>query len=277
MSKPILIKLDRIVNAFDVRTALDDDRVLQFAELYEANADVPPIEVIKTGENNYAFLDGRNRAAGRALCGFTDVLAVVRTDLGNKPSGVLYATALKANFGGSKPPTRADIQHTINRMVEAGESGPAIVRLLDYLPSSIIRKCVDTCKGNIHKKKIQEAIEAVSKGSTVDAAAKKFGLDRVKVSNAISGKKNKWSTAEGSVLTEGKHLITRYTRPGNYAIGRWIGERMQRAEDGELSPVTVQKLLKSWMSAVKGTEHRIIDWQHRLDNIIGNGSKQEEE
>ena len=104
MPKTIMISLDKLVNKYDVRVALDEDRVIQFAGMYDDvtrndNAPkLPPIEVIKLPDTDkYAFVDGRTRAAARDLLGLQDIEAVVLSISSADVVG-LFARALHANW-----------------------------------------------------------------------------------------------------------------------------------------------------------------------------------
>src|ERR1035438_6817341 len=105
-----MVLLSQIVNKFDVRTSLDEDRVVQFAGYYEAGMELPPVSLVEIAENKYAYIDGRTRGAARAYLNIPDVPATISNN--PEDASQLFVQALQANWGGAKPPTRNDIIHT---------------------------------------------------------------------------------------------------------------------------------------------------------------------
>lgn len=264
MSKPVNIPIEKIQNRFDVRKALDDDTVLHLAELYQAKVQLPPVSLVDMGDGTYSFIDGRHRAAAKALLGDDSIPAIVQPMNGSKGTMELYAQALRANYGGSKPPTREDIQHTVHRMVEQGAGLTAISRLIDFIPNSMLHNMVAAAKGHINRDKMRKAIQYVAEGSNPAEAAKKFGVEPKAVSDAIAGRKRKWSTGEGTILAENKNHITRVLKAANLSIGKHMQDLLNQVEAGEVSPETVAKILNAWETHNKGTAHRIRDWRERL-------------
>ena len=75
--KTTMLPLASITNRFDVRTKLDDDRVLQLMGCYESGIELPPITVVELGQDTYAYVDGRHRGAARQYLNLEDVEAVI--------------------------------------------------------------------------------------------------------------------------------------------------------------------------------------------------------
>src|ERR1017187_9463366 len=135
--KTVMVPISQIDNRFDVRTKLDDDQVLQLAGCYEAGMDLPPIRITPIGEDRYAYVDGRHRGTARDFCGYKDIEAIIIANP-NDPAE-LYAQALQANWGGSKPPTREDISHTIMRLLELKVTQTEIRERLAFLPAGSLK------------------------------------------------------------------------------------------------------------------------------------------
>jgi hypothetical protein len=80
----LIIPVDRVIRDREAwpRTALDPDRVAQFADLYlEAGAEaLPPIQVLPDGEGGFVLADGWHRMEAICGLGWTELPAVVVED-----------------------------------------------------------------------------------------------------------------------------------------------------------------------------------------------------
>lgn len=264
MSKSLSIPIASIENRFDVRTHLDEDTILNLADLYKSGTRLPPIEVVQFEDGTYAYVDGRHRAAARASLGWTDVPAIVNPSNG-KDTVPLFAKALQANYGGSKPPTRQDIYHTVQRMVEAGAGKSEIAKALFFMPRTMVDRVVTGALSNAKATKVAKALERVTKGDSIEVAAKAAGVEASAVSEAITGKKRRFAGGgEASILAEHKSHITRCLRAANSSISQRFLELLKQIEAGEVDPKVGMQILEAWETNVKGTLHRIKDWKERL-------------
>jgi hypothetical protein len=265
MSKPTLIPIDKIQNRFDVRQALDDDLVIHLAEMYQAGEPIPPITVVPLDDGNYAFIDGRHRAEARVLLGLKDVPAIVRHEDVQKNLLPLYAEALKSNWGGSKPPTREDISHTITRMIQNGAKEPLVTKLLPFIPASVIRRYYKNTLGNITRKRVQQALVLVAKGQTVAEAARLINVDVRAVAEAVEGRKKKFG--HGGVLAANKGAISQSLRATSLTIGKRLQILLQQVESGEVGTDVFEQVLDTWERSVNSSVHRIRDWRERLRTV----------
>lgn len=271
-----LIKLDQIVNKFDVRVALDNDRVIQFAGLYEGGVSLPPVRLVKTDESEYAYIDGRTRGAARAYLNLLDVPAVICNGSLRDNPVELFAEALESNWGGAKPPSQLDIQHTIVRMLECGASQTTIRTRLHFLPNGVARAHVATARGTLSKRRLSKALDAVAEGLSVPAAAEQFKLNVDIVKNAISGKKGKWGknrSDEVQLATDLKSYISKALFSANAGIGKKIEGLLKKVDDGDVSSKTASGVIKAWHEHLRKTSIRIADWDARLNAITSEQDK----
>lgn len=184
-----MIPLSAILNKFDVRIALDNDRVVQFAGLYQGGVNLPPVRIVRLDEDTYAYIDGRTRGAARAYLNLKDIPAVICNGSLRDDPVELFAEALESNWGGAKPPSQADVIHCVLRMLELGASQSAIRERLNFIPSGAASAYISSARSVLQKRRLTKALDAVAEGMTVESASQMFKckLDRLK--NAISGKK----------------------------------------------------------------------------------------
>ena len=270
MPKTIMVPLAQIENRFDVRTKLDDDRVLQFAGCFEAGMELPPVKLVRMGDDKYSYVDGRHRGAARAFCNYTNVAAVI-IDNPNDPAE-LFAQALEANWGGAKPPTRDDITHTITRMLEIGATQTAIRERLSFLPAGSLKAYISSARGAIMKRKLTKALDAVGEGLTVEGAARKFDFPVEALKDVIQGKKGKWGrsrTNEIETATAFKAYISGQLRSANSGISKKMEFMLTKVDAGEMSYKVAYDVLKAWSEHLRKTGIRVSDWRARLNAIAG--------
>jgi len=281
-----LIKLASIHNKFDVRKELDQDRVLQFASMYQSGeVNLPPVEVVRISPDGetmdadaieYAYIDGRHRGAARAYLNLTDVPAVVRNGSLRDDPAALYARALEANWGGAKPPTRADITHTIQRMLENGVPRTEVSAILTFLPKGALRGYLADALSLISKRRIAKALDDIQDGLGLETAARRNNVKPETLRDILAGKKGKWGKSrsdEVQYITEMKQYVSRTAFAANTGISKKVLFMLQRVEDGEISGAAARKVVDYWKDHVAKTSLRIADWQARLESIIDSQNK----
>ena len=273
----VMIPLAQISNKFDVRVKLDEDRVLQFMGMYDDGQDVPPVVLVKLGEDSYAYVDGRHRGAARSYLNLTDVPAVIRSEAMSDSPVELLAEALEANYGGAKPPTREDIIHTVTRMLEAGASQTAIRDRLQFLPSGSLRAFIATARSNIMRKKVAKALDEMSEGSaTLEDAAKRYGIKPETLKDVVAGKKRKWNKGrsdEADFCIAMKNYISTELRSANSGISKKVELLLKKVDDGEVSYKFAEEVIRAWRDHLRKTGVRVSDWQARLNAIAGETDK----
>jgi len=262
--KVFSLEIAKIHNRFDVRKALDDDNILRFVELYEAGSEVPPIQVALI-DGEYCYVDGRHRAQAKLIMDQTVIDCVLAEE-----SDVikLYGIALEANYGGAKPPTKVDIEHTIIRMIESGAKDADIKRALHFMPIGMLRSYTHVARSYLSKRNTREALEAIASGNmNVAQAALKFNLPVEKLKDAISGKKKKFSTGDAALITEGKNHVNRTMRSATGTITQKLKQFMTKLEDREIKASTVISVIDEWDTKVRAQQARVKDWRDRVASI----------
>lgn len=264
-----MLLLAEIVNKFDVRTALDNDRVLQFAGLYEAGVELPPVRVVKLDEG-YAYIDGRTRGAARAYLNLKDVPAVVCNGSLRDNPVELFAEALESNWGGAKPPTREDITHTILRMLELGASQKLIRERLSFLPGGSASAYIAWARSVLQKRRMSKALDAVASGVSLAASAEMHKVKPELLKNAISGKRGNWGSArsnEQQVAVSLKQYISRELFSANAGIGKKMEGLLKKVDEGDVSGAVAEGVIRAWSEHLRKTQLRIDDWSNRLAAI----------
>lgn len=275
--KTVMITLSQIVNRFDVRVKLDEDRVLQFMSMYEAGDFVPPVQLVRVGEDSYSYIDGRHRGAARSYLNCADVEAILRPEFMADNPLELFAVALEANYGGAKPPTRDDIVHTILRMLEAGCTQASIRERLVFLPAGALRAYIATARSSIMKRKVAKALDDVSEGTcTVEEAARARGVKVDVLKDVMAGKKRKWNKGrsdEAEFCIALKNYISNELKSANGGIGKKVESLLKKVDDGEVSYKFAEEVLRAWREHLRKTGVRVSDWQARLNSIAGETDK----
>jgi len=263
-----MVPIANIKNVFDVRVSLDEDRVIQFAGLYEGGVALPPVMLQKLAEDEYAYIDGRTRGAAREYLNLKDVPAIVQNGIPDYLQ--LYATALKSNWGGAKPPSREDISHTALRMLELGASRKAIREHFEFLPSGAAMAYIAQAMSVLARRRLSKALDAIADGVSIERAAKEQGVKADYLKNVVTGKKGTWGksrTNEQQITVEFKRHIARSLRAANGSIGMKLAALFQQVESGDISTKAADGIIKSWAEHLRQTTIRIKDWQSRLESI----------
>ena len=277
MTKTYMVPISAISNKFDVRTSLDEDRILQLAGCYESGMPLPPVKLVQLTEDTYAYVDGRHRGAAREFLNLTDVEAII---IESNDYAELFAIALEDNYGGSKPPTRVDIVHTIIRLLEVGATQTAIRQRLSFIAAGSLKAYISDARSIIMKRKISKALDYVGEGFTIPDAAKKSGVPEESLKDIISGKKGKWGksrSSEKEFAIAVKAHISNELRSANGSISKKIEFLLSKVELGEVSYKEAYDVIRAWGEHLRKTAIRISDWKARLNAIAGEQDKVIEE
>ena len=269
--KVVMLSLSQIANKFDVRIALDQDRVVQFAGMYEHDPDLlPPVRVVRIDDDRYAYIDGRTRGAARAYLNLPDVPAVICNGSLRDDPLELYTEALESNWGGAKPPTREDIAHTIQRMLELGASQKAIRERLSFLPMGSATAYIAWATTALNNRRMARALDAVAEGVSVEDAAREGKIKLDLLRDAISGKRGAWGASrsdEVQLLIAQKRYISQVLRSANSGISKRLELTLKKVDSGEVSHKTAVAMVAAWREHLRKTMLRIEDWQARLDAL----------
>ncbi len=274
--KRVFIPLKQIENKFDVRVSLDQDRVLQFVGAYESGDDPPPIRVVKLDDDRYAAVDGRHRMAARQYLNLEEILAVVVNGSLKDNPVELFAMALEANCGGSKPPTRDDITHTIGRMLECGASQTTIRERLCFLPKGSVRTYIASAIAALNKRKVAKAMDHLVAGKTIQESAKAVALKEDILLLAIKGQSGKWGKnrdGETEFITAMKAYISTELKSANNGISKRLEGAVKKMDDGELSVEGVRSIVTAWKEHLRKTSLRMADWEARINAVAESHEK----
>lgn len=261
--KTATMNLSDIKETFYVRVALDEDHVLRFAELYEHKAEVPPIQVT---EKTKQLIDGRHRKAAMLFCNVTEAEVEL---IPEAEFPELIIQALKANVGGSLPPSKADIHLTVKTLLEQKASQKWIISQISDMvgfPKSLVRRYLDNVHSELSKAKKARALNAITEGGmTIPDAAKEFGVDPETLKNAIRGKRKKASelganAIKGGITTKFKSLWS--------SNGRLLRKLSQGYEDGEVTKECLQDVLTHIEHQVKNLTDNNVAWQRRVEAVL---------
>lgn len=258
----IEVPLGQLVESFYIRVALDQDRVIQFGVLYEAGENPPPIEVFELGKKNgavlYGIVDGRHRKAGAEIAELK-TLKVRVVEEKDRPS--LIARAFRANYGGSKPPTEADILHTLDLFLDDGLSERQIYERMP-LPKSVTRKYLKSAYSTRNSRKLAAASLAVSdERLSVPEAAKKFRVSAAKLSDLLRGRQ-KSGLKFG--LEHMKGQLTQRYRSHSAKTGKLLQRVFENFKDDELQERIVQGVLAHLFKLVHQEDKNLRDWANRF-------------
>ncbi len=249
----------KLVSNFDVRARLDDDRVLFFAQLYEAGVEVEPL--IITEEDH--IIDGRHRREGALLA---DMKAIEVKITHETDRVKLIGEAFRRNYGGPLPPTHEDIEHTVSVLLGMKVGQNDIIEILS-LPRKIVRRLIaDVISKDIQARK-RRAVHAVLEGGlTVPKAAEQFGLDEKVLRQNLGGEKRKKSQMG---LGELKSRLSREQLSQSKKNGELIKRSIDNYKDGEATESFVGEVIDHLLRLNSQARGRLEDWMKRFNAARG--------
>jgi transposase len=257
-----MYKISELKMNLYVRKALDQDHVLYLAELMEGGVDLGPIKVNPDG----IVVDGRHRIEATTLHNKDEIRG---EPVNIRGEANLIAAAFKANVGGSLPPSREDIEHTIASLIERQESEKNIISLLAMSPS-MARKYIVEIRSKLKRAKLQRAADAVTEGTlTVVKAAEQFGVDLDTLREMLSGdrKKNKKG------LPELKRQLSTQYKSVSLKNAASLKKILEKYEDGDVTAKQVQDLFIHIDHLQKKSRVSVEGWQQRFAALLATAEK----
>ena len=251
------VKVSELVNGFYVREKFNDNHLAMLLSLSEGGVKFPPIEITKEKE----IIDGRYRTELAKLLDKEFIEAIIIKD--GKAETELAAQALGANLGGSLPPTKEDIIHTIKYLI--GKSFPKdeiISKLSRPLPASMVRVLYLRATSEIAKAKGFRGAHLVKEdGLSIEEAAKRVGLKTIKpIQDALKiGQRDKLPKFNSIISSKFVYL--------NRGNGRLITTLFNAYKDGEISSDEVLERLDFLGKAISNTNRLFSDWQSRFSKM----------
>lgn len=241
---------------FFVRRELNADWALQLGDLIEGGVEMDPIYI--TRENK--VIDGRHRMEAHELAKRSEIKCkIVEAD--NDIELVIFA--LQQNLGGSLPPNKGDIEHTIQELLNRGLPKKQLSEMLSPLPAKLVRKYLSDVESQMQRAKLQKAALAISNGGlTVPRAALQYDVpeDQLK---ALLSTRVKGRTKRG-VEEMQRQLSVSYKSLGQRNSAT-IRRLMDAYEDGDVSHKQVQKIFAHLEHLVKVSGRKAAEWRKRFE------------
>lgn len=258
------VPLKDLKTSFFVRKKLNDDRVLQLAELYQSGVKLPPIEI--NWENE--IIDGRHRKAALEML---DRQVAECHSIGQKGTPESIVIALKANMGGALPPTKEDIVHTCMLLLNNGWTERKILDNFQVMfPRDLARKYLKDAWGVVLDGRLKSAMKAISEGLTVKEAAEKFQVPLDKLKNHLNP--NRTKRAQKSTAWR-KQRLSRYYQGFHRKIAYEVQKTVEDFEDNAISEDEVYEIFDSLFSFIRSGQKRIEDHRTRFDATSKERSK----
>jgi hypothetical protein len=255
----VTVPIDHLRVTFNVRTSLDQDRVVQLALLYEAKH---PVELIKITRDN-EVVDGRTRIEAMRLAGLFEAQAEIVEE---HERVALLGLALRSNMGGAQQATKADIVFTIQQMLEAGAKQGTIINALQPYPPSAVRRWYTDAIHDRDRRKLTAAKAAVAEGGMkMKEAATKFQVEEEDLRAALMGEKKK-KTQVGLASLKGR--VTNIYRSHAQTFARQMIKLHDDYRDGVVAAETIDSFLDAWEAANRRIQSNIFEWRTRTRNLV---------
>lgn len=259
----VLLPVADLKMTYDVRRALNEDRVLLFMEIYEAGGEVSPIEVVR---GTMTIHDGRHRKAALERLNRKHAQCVLVETRG-------FAEDLMDAYGKNVsdspfPPTRADTVFVMRQLLERGVTNAEVQkRFMVYYQPSHVRKLLKDAHSNILKAKMQKAVSAIAHGgATAEAAAEEHGVKLDALRDEIAGVKKRRRATSVSDL---KREITSRHSGFSQSTVRVFQKLLEQFEDGETLEKSVLEVMLHVRRLNADAAKRIDSWLERFEALKG--------
>lgn len=259
VGKEVSLPISGLVEKFYVRRILDDDTVINYALIYEADPErMPPIKVTP----DWVVVDGRHRVAAALYAGLKEIKAIVIPT--PEDFGELIVTAFTCNVGGAKPPTKQDITLTVKSLLQLGWSSAKIAKSLPF-PLSVARRYVSDTQTSIRRALINQALDAVNEQNlTLAQAAAKYGLEPQELKSRINSQRRTGPIEVEAVKGNMSTRYKGYTLQNTLAINRVFDDYL----DGQLSEVKVRDILTHLGKLSKSHMESILGYRERFEAMV---------
>jgi hypothetical protein len=256
---------DICINVY-VRTQVSEERVRWFADLYTSSAagTIPPIQV----NGNNVLIDGRTRMLALKYLGETGCVCEIHEEV--KDNFDITIAAMKANVGGAKELTGADIRQTIIRLLENGESRRRIVAELPF-PKEVSKKLVKAADVIWTNQKCQRALNQYrsKEYASLADAAEANGVAASTV-ETFTAKAERREREEGELSNTGSFkgtITSRYYGMTN-RMGNYFKKLAVRYEVGDFSEAQVREIVAHVQHQARIHAAAMQDWSDRFDVMI---------
>ncbi|MSU54418.1 MAG: hypothetical protein EXS48_01070 [Candidatus Staskawiczbacteria bacterium] len=233
-----MVKLVDIDQEIFVRKTLDQEWAFHLAQLMENKVELPKIWVVfDPATDKWKIVDGRHRLAAYFLLNLTEVEVEV-VEVANTLD--LISKAFRSNVGGSKPPTRADIDYAIEACLNEGAGERKIPEVLG-MPAGMLRGPIQLVKARMKKQKINAAIDLMAANNLRPSeAAEVAGVDEEELRTATKTNRKRGKGKIQDVTIELTKQFRTFGRRNNLMVEKLI----QQFDDGDISAAGVVKILE---------------------------------
>lgn len=254
MSKLVSIK-DLQTNTY-VRKELDQEHVLVLAQLIEDGIKLPPIQITP----DHRVIDGRHRVEAHEMNSLTEIRCEV-VEVEDEVD--IITRAFRANMGGAKPPTPADIEHTVMLLLDRGQTIKEVAAAL-RLPPGMTRIYVTQVKSKVNRTKLLQAADSITGGGlTVQKAAEKHGVDPDKLKEMLATRRNRHKP--GIAETQ-RSLTKRYKSVGS-SNANLLRKLLEKVEDGDVTIKQAATIIDHLEELQRKSARAVADWKKRLEAV----------
>lgn len=236
MKPDAIVQISKIKTEFFVREQLNDELVAQYRDQMAHGTVFPPILV--TQEEEPVGVDGRHRLEAARQLG-RETIEVVFTK--PKPKLDLMMEAIRANMGGSLPPTRGDFILVIRHLLESGASGADIQdKFKRIVPAGLVRTYVtEARKLNGHAKLRAAANDVRHNDVPTKEAAEKHGVKLDDLKEELGDRRRKQKAFDPTGM---KEEISGAYRGASVAAGHALKKLREMMVDGDASWEQVEEV-----------------------------------
>jgi hypothetical protein len=242
---------------FDVREALDEDRVLHFVARLEAGETLEPLILDQDGKG----IDGRHRVEAMIRKGVTvaNATQLKFVDITEK-----LRHALRSNLGGPLPPKKGDLQYVIKQLIANNKAKKFIVELLSgagMYSRQYVSNVYDDVFANIQKAVLQKAVKAISDDNiTVTEAAERFDVNVDALKAHISRRKNADHQSDPKLRTaSGPTAFAKTKKSTAQSFSAILNGASKLLEGGEISDDDFEELLNAMAGLAQDLKRALDD------------------
>ena len=249
------VKLADINTDLFVRKELDWDWIAELAEILGGGGKFHTLMKVTP---DLRLIEGRHRKEAFEInnvaeveCEFVDVASRIE----------FIAEAFRSNVGGAKPPTQADIAHTVELLLAEGVAKRQIAEILPGLPPSMVRKYIADVQRQMERSKLTRAMSAVTDGGlTVAKAAEQYGVDSEKLREYLGGARKK--TKQG--LAEFRRALSLSFKSSSQKNAAALRKIIEKFEDGDFTEKQARELFAHMEHLQKVATRKTVDWKKRF-------------
>jgi hypothetical protein len=249
------VALSSVQLTFFVRKKLDEDRVVQLALLMSNGVVMPPIRLTE----DLVLIDGRHRYEAALLAEHKTIAAVIEPA---QDKTALIVEAFCANVGGSLPPTRADIMHTIQLLLNNGLAHGKVVDALPF-PKVVARRYVADAMSKIYDARVNAALASMrERGLSLEEAAKQYRVKQELLEEKMRNVKRRIG-ASGY-----KGNLTNRFRSFSRLNALQLQRLMKDFDEGLVTADFVYETLEHVRSLHQQAQHSFEAWEKRFQAAI---------